>query len=79
MSVCAEGSDEEIALKGIEAMEAFYREIKMPTNLRELGIRPTEEELREMAHKCALGVGGAKGSIKVLYEADMLAVLKMAL
>ena len=28
------GSDEEIALKGIEAMEDFYREINMPTNLK---------------------------------------------
>lgn len=78
MGVQAVGTDEEIALKGIEAMEEFYRAIKMPTNLRELGIEPTEEELAIMAHKCAVGVGGQSGSAKVLKEADMLEIYKMA-
>jgi hypothetical protein len=27
-----------------------------------------------MAHKCAVGVNGAKGSAKLLHEADMLAI-----
>lgn len=79
MGVKDEGSDEEIILKGIEAMEAFYREIKMPTNLRELGVNPTEEELVDMAHKCAVGVNGSKGSAKVLYEADMLEIFRRAM
>lgn len=78
MGVDADGTAEEIAAKGIAQMEAFYREIHMPTNMRELGITPTEEELKEMAHKCAVGVGGEKGSAKVLNEADMLAILKAA-
>lgn len=78
MGVQDSGTDEEIALKGIEAMEDFYRVIKMPTNLRELGIEPTEEELAIMAHKCAVGVGGQSGSAKVLKEADMLEIYKMA-
>lgn len=76
MEVEDQGSDEEIALRGIEAMEDFYRQIKMPTNLRELGIEPTEEELTLMAKKCAAGVGGHCGSAKVLEEADMLAIYK---
>lgn len=79
MKVSEEGTDEEIALRGIEAMEDFYREIKMPVNLKELGIAPSEEELKEMAHKCALGVGGASGSARVLREGDMYEVLKAAL
>ena len=79
MKVSEEGSDEEIALRGIKAMEDFYREIKMPVNLKELGIAPSEEELKEMAHKCALGVGGASGSARVLREGDMYEVLKAAL
>lgn len=78
MGIDADGTDEEIAAKGIAQVEAFYREIHMPTNMRELGITPTEEELKEMAHKCAVGVGGEKGSAKVLNEADMLAILKAA-
>lgn len=76
--VCDEGTDVAIALKGIETMENFFREINMPTNLKELGIQPSEEELKEMAHKCALGVGGAKGTAKLLHEEDMLEILKRA-
>lgn len=72
------GDAEEMAVRGIKAMEAFFREIKMPTNLRELGLTPSEEELKELAHKCSLNTGGHKGSAKVLYEADMLAIYEMA-
>ena len=79
MGVKDEGTDEEIALKGIEAMEDFYREIKMPTNLRELGVKATEEDLVTMAHKCAVGVGGAMGSAKLLNEDDMLAIYRASM
>ena len=72
------GSDEEIALKGIEAMEDFYREIKMPTNLRELGVKASDEDLKLMAHKCAVGVNGGKGSARFLKEEDMLEIYKMS-
>ena len=78
MGVKNEGSDEEIAIKGIEAMEDFYREINMPTNLFELGVEPTEQELVDMAHKCAVGVNGSMGSAKLLYEEDMLAIYRNA-
>ena len=73
------GTDEEIALKGIEAMEDFYREIKMPTNLRELGVKATEEDLVTMAHKCAVGVGGEMGSARKLNESDMLNIFKASM
>ena len=79
MEVVDKGSDEEIALRGIEAMEDFYRSIHMPTNLRELGVEPTEEELALMAHKCAVGVGGEKGSAKVLNEEAMLSILRASM
>ncbi len=78
MGVENKGSDEEIALKGIEAMEAFYREIKMPTNLRELGVKASDDDLKLMAHKCAVGVNGAKGSACLLREEDMLEIYKMS-
>ena len=35
-------------------------------------------QLREMAKRCAKAAGGKKGSAKVLYEADMLEIYKMA-
>ena len=78
MGVEASGSDEEIALKGIEAMEDFYRQIKMPTNLRELGVTATDEDLKLMAHKCAVGVNGGKGSARFLKEEDMLEIYRMS-
>ncbi len=78
MGVTAAGSEEEIALKGIEAMEDFYRSIDMPTNMRELGVRPTEEQMKTMAHMCSLAAGGCKGSARKLYEEDMLKIYHMA-
>ena len=78
MGVADEGTDEEIALKGIEAMENFYREINMPTNLNELGVIATEEDLVLMAHKCAVGVNGGMGSARFLREEDMLEIYRMS-
>ena len=76
MDVADEGTDEEIALNGIKAMEDFYRSIKMPTNLRELGITASGDDISIMAHKCAVGVGGEMGSAKVLNEDDMLTIYR---
>ena len=78
MDISGEGSDEEIALKGIEAVEEFYRLIGMPTNIKELGVDPSEEELKIMAKKCAIGVGGEHGSAKRMNEQAMLDVYRMA-
>ena len=79
MGVAPIGTDEEIAVKGIESLEAFFRRIHMPTNLRELGVNPTEAELKDMAHKCAVGVDGGMGSARMLYEEDMLAIYRASL
>jgi hypothetical protein len=51
----------------------------MPTNLRELGVNATEEDLVTMAHKCAVGVGGEMGSAKVLDEQAMLDIFRMSM
>ncbi|RKJ00673.1 iron-containing alcohol dehydrogenase [bacterium D16-54] len=79
MKVEPGNTDEETALKGIEAMEDFYRQINMPTNMKELGIEPTEEQILEMTSSCAQAAGGKKGSAKVLYPEDMAAIYRMAL
>lgn len=76
--VAVEGSDEETAVKGIEAMEDFYRKIHMPTSFAELGITPTEEDIRDMARRCIAACGGPKGSAKVLDEDDMVEIYRMA-
>ena len=79
MGVKDEGSKEEVALKGIEALEKFFQAIHMPISMTELGIQPTEEEVELLARKCSITYGGKKGSAKVLGEEDMLAIYKMAL
>ena len=77
-NVNADGTDEAIALRGIEATENFFRQIQMPTNMRELGITPTDEQITELAHKCAITTGDNLGSAKVLHEADMKKIYEMA-
>ena len=71
-------TDEETALKGIDAMAAFFRSIGMPTNLKELGVSPTEEEFKLLAKNCAIAVGGKVGSAMPLHEADMEAIYRIA-
>lgn len=78
MGVKADGTPEEIAVKGIEAMEAFFRSIHMPTSMKELGVEPTDEQMRRLAQMCAAAAGGKKGSAKVLYEEDMYRIYQMA-
>ena len=71
-------TDEETAIKGIEAMEDFFRSIGMPTNLSELGVSPSEDDLKLLAKNCAVAVGGKVGSAMVLRESDMEAIYRLA-
>ncbi len=71
-------SDEETALRGIEATEDFFRSIGMPTNLRELGVEPTDEQIVALAESCARAGGGSIGSAAVLGADDMIAIYRAA-
>ena len=71
-------TDEETALLGIAAMEDFFRSIGMPTNLKELGVSPTEDEILLLAKNCAKATGGKVGSAMKLYEEDMANIYRMA-
>lgn len=67
------------ALRGIEAMEDFYRSIGMPTSIRELiGKDITDAEIEEMADKCSNYGAGTAGCLKVLTREDMVNIYKMA-
>ncbi|WP_297132764.1 iron-containing alcohol dehydrogenase [uncultured Eubacterium sp.] len=78
MNVEEVGSDEEIALKGIEAMEKFYHSIGMPTSIKELGLDLTDADIEKLADQCCDACGGHKGSAKVLYREDIVKIYKMA-
>ena len=79
MQVTPGETDAETAERGIQAMEAFYHSIGMPTNMRELGIQPTDEQIHQMAVSCASGCGGSRGSAKLLYQEDMERIFRNAL
>ena len=72
------GEPEQTALRGIEAMEAFFKEIGMPVSLHELGLNLTEQDIRMLASSCAKACGGKKGSARVLMEEDMAEIYRMA-
>lgn len=74
MGVTGEGTDAEIVEKGIQAVEQFYRDIKMPTSMAELGIAPTQAQIEEMAAKSV-----AEGTVKVLKYEDRVAIFQAAL
>lgn len=78
IGITAEGTDEEIALLGIQEMEAFYRGIGMPVNFSELGIHPTDAQIEEMARRCLAACGDHTGSAKSLTLEDMIAIYKCA-
>ncbi len=62
-------NNEEIALAGIACLEAFFRELGIPSTLREVGA--TEEMLPQIAHSTTLG-----GGYKTLTAADVETILR---
>lgn len=61
------------ALAGIEAMEAFYRDIDMPVSIKELlGREVSDEEISLMADKCSRDGSLIIGSFKKLDRQDMV-------
>ncbi len=67
----AEGEEKAVILAGIEAFESYLREIKMPTNIRELGIELTEEQIRDLAYGCTYGRKRKVGSVMALGEEEL--------
>ena len=79
MDVEAAEDDYQTALRGIEAMEAFFRSIDMPTSLTALGVSPTDAQITEMAEKCIQAVGGkALGVVRPLSVQDVAAIYQAA-
>lgn len=78
LGVTPGADDEETIEKGIQTMEQFYRDINMPTNLKELGIEPTDEQISQMALGCEKACGGVNGCVLPLKKEDMEKIYKMA-
>ncbi|MCD8346754.1 MAG: iron-containing alcohol dehydrogenase [Lachnospiraceae bacterium] len=69
---------QELALAGIEKMEDCYRSMGMPTNLKELGVEPTEAQMHEMAEKCCFFGQRTVGAIKKLTAENVEKIYRMA-
>lgn len=78
MDVEDQGDAEKTALAGIKAVEDFYRSIKMPTNMRELGIEPTDDQIREMALKATNNDTVELGVFKKLKAEDLVKIYTAA-
>lgn len=72
------GTDEEIAIKGIEAMENFYKDIEMPISISETGINLSDENVAMLAEKCSNNGTRYIGSFKKLFKEDMAKIYSMA-
>lgn len=70
-----EGTDEEKALAGIEALISFYRSLGAPTTLKEVGV--TRDNLDEIADNAALSA--PLGSLVKLEREDIYKILEIAL
>ena len=80
MGVRNDFSDPEgTALRGIEAIEDFYRAIGMPVTVSELlGRSLTEAEIAELARRCSHDGTITVGALKVLSRSDIEAIYRAA-
>ena len=70
---------EETALRGIAALEDFFRSISMPTTIAELGIPDlTEKQIDEMVKKCSWEGARTVGQFVKLQNSDMKNIYEMA-
>ena len=69
---------EKTALAGIEAMEDFFRSIKMPVSLHELGLDLDDQQIHELAFKCSYEDTRTIGVFKQLNMKDMEKIYTMA-
>ena len=70
-------SNEEAAIKGIEALKEFLKQIKMPTNFKELGAK--EEDIDYLAHNACYGNNAKDGVVTgfvTLTEEDVKNIYK---
>ena len=78
MGVDPGADDTETALKGIAAMEEFYRSIEMPVCVKDMGIEMTEEQMQELAEKCSFFGERTIGCVKKLNKDDIYQIYKNA-
>ena len=74
----SETDSEKAAIKGIEAMESFFRSINMPVSIKEMNLNLTDEQIDTLASKCSFEKTRTVGSFKKLQYEDLIAIYKAA-
>lgn len=69
---------EKTALAATDAMEAWFRSIGMPTNLKELGVTVSADQIRHLALSCSFDNRRTLGTFKKLARPDMEAIYTAA-
>ena len=78
MGVEPGADDAATAERGIRAVEDFYRSIKMPTSIRELGIELTDAQIDELALKCTFFGKRQIGNFRKLGGEDIKKIYRAA-
>lgn len=78
LDIAPSSDSKQTALAGIEAMEDFFRSVKMPVTLQELGLTLTEEQIQELAYKCSFKETRTIGNILPLDRKDMEQIYQSA-
>lgn len=68
---------ERTALNGIEKMEEYFKSVKMPTSIKDLGLTVTDEDIEDMAKKCLL-TSDTIGAFKKLDLDDIIKIYQNA-
>ena len=74
----AEADDVKAAKAGIAAYKQFLSDIGMPTNLRELGLELSDEQVDKLAYNCSFENTRDIGSVRVLKMEDMREIYRLA-
>lgn len=69
---------EKTVLEGIEALENFFRSIRMPVSITELGVELSEEQVVQLAYKCTYMETRTIGGIQKLGKEDIEKIYRMA-
>ncbi len=68
-----------VGLEGIKETENFFKSIKMPISITQLGVNPTTDEIEEMATKATNNDTTTVGSVKKLNKQDLIHIYTNAL
>lgn len=68
----------DVALKGIEKTEEYFRSIGMPASITELNLHPTDEDIRELSMDATMGNTVKLSRLKPLSADEVYEIYQMA-